>query len=117
MSELQSGINFILDQLMQLPSAKHFIDLTKTNFQEFVKRKLNFEEIDPNEDLIPENQVTKTDHDTSVTKTCQVIIKDVRKHPWWGPKVRQLSGEKSVIRPPILKRNYLDLQKLKNNSK
>ena len=48
------------------------------------------------------------------------MVKDVRKHPWWGPKVRQLDGESknAVIRPRILKRNFLkeNLQKLQNTN-
>ena len=46
-------------------------------------------------------------------KKCSVVVKDIRKHPWWGPKVRQLDGEhNTVIRPRILKRNFLDFEKL-----
>ena len=46
-------------------------------------------------------------------KECSVVVKDIRKHPWWGPKVRQLDGDhNTVIRPRILKRNFLDFQKL-----
>lgn len=33
-----------------------------------------------------------------------MVVTDIRKHPWWGPKVRQLSGEQTVIIPKILKR-------------
>ena len=42
--------------------------------------------------------------ETESTKKCSVIVTDVRKHPWWGPKVRQLSGEQAVIVPKILKK-------------
>ena len=52
-----------------------------------------------------ENAKRQLDFDsTESTKNCCVTLTDVRKHPWWGPKVRQLSGEKTVIIPKILKR-------------
>ena len=55
-----------------------------------------------------ENAKRQLDFDSSEnTKNCCVTLTDVRKHPWWGPKVRQLSGEKgqkTVIVPKILKR-------------
>ena len=37
-------------------------------------------------------QETENQKEQKTVKYCSVLIKDVRKHPWWGPKVRQLSG-------------------------
>ena len=51
------------------------------------------------------------------TKKCSVVVTDVRKHPWWGPKVRQLSGEKTVIIPKILKRAPISISPLDTMSK
>ena len=41
-------------------------------------------------------QETENQKEQKTVKYCSVLIKDVRKHPWWGPKVRQLSGDRPV---------------------
>lgn len=86
---MKNGLVSIVDKLMNDPSATPFLEqpqiITTEKNIEHAKRKLDF--------------------NSSCDKTCAVVVNDIRKHPWWGPKVRQLSGEAAaVIKPKILKK-------------
>jgi hypothetical protein len=135
--ELKSGQNIILHQLMQLKCAKPFVHAVNTDVisqdivtskLEHAKRQLYFEKDDDHKEPIDESVVDDDDgvpmlvdefdlKDCSVpivileqptVKECSITINDVKYHPWWGPKVRQLSGESfTLIRPRILKKSLL----------
>ena len=132
LSQISSGIVSILDQLSEkvqqqqnnkmkasspykstpkTPELTKQIENKSSDPIELAKRQLDFTE-DQKENS-EANLVTK-----KPLKNCSVVIKDVRKHPWWGPKVRQLSGSLNniVIRPRILKKNFLDLPKLRSRA-
>lgn len=91
LAELKSGLSAIVQHLQNSSSVskstekspESSVSKSTENPLEHAKRQLDFEEN---------------------TKLCSIQLTDVRKHPWWGPKVRQLSGEKTVIVPKILKR-------------
>ena len=93
---------------MLLECAKFFQEKSnQISIIDHAKRKLNFNEIE--EKTIENNEIEEKNNSENIENTtnmqCQLVIRDVKKHPWWGPKVRQLSGEKdTVIKPKILKR-------------
>ena len=94
LDQITTGILRILDQL----SHENTTQTSSENF-DHAKRKLDFDDSAEN------------------TKDCSVNVKDLRKHPWWGAKVRQLSSNgEEVICPRILKKNFWDLQKLRTKT-
>ena len=76
----------------------YFLSLSMTFFSDSAKQK--DETTDVFSKLISKSleklQETENQKEQKTVKYCSVLIKDVRKHPWWGPKVRQLSGDRPV---------------------
>ena len=65
-------------------SAKQKDETTDVDFNKLISKSLE------------KLQETENQKEQKTVKYCSVLIKDVRKHPWWGPKVRQLSGDRPV---------------------
>ncbi len=102
LNEIKIGQKIILEELsklktLKIPSpTKPTTPMDQTSL-DHAKRQLSFEDIDSASDtkeaqFVKECGVKQVD---KLDRKCSVVLKDVKHHPWWGKKVRQLSGDDS----------------------
>ena len=120
---IEKNIIYFLDSFKNFPeSSVILVEHVKPTI-EHAKRKLDFnvddddnaekqqQQIENNETTSSKN-ITKIEIIKNTCKPCQIQIKDLKTHPWWGQKIRELLPHqgKSVIRPKILKQKVHEQQ-------